>query len=173
MREEPGGEPPSTGATTGAEEAPARRPGELLFALVLLGFSAFAFREAYGISGFSGLTTGGVLPMLAAGAMVVSAGAITLRAARERHGLNPAAVIRYLLPFRLVWFAALVTAYAAAIPWAGFLPSSAVFLFASIALLWRRGVLPALAVSGVSVVLIYLVFRQVFQVVMPTGVLWQ
>ena len=52
---------------------PTKRPGEVPFGLVLVVFSATALWQAHAISGFAGLTTAGVFPMLASGTMLVSA----------------------------------------------------------------------------------------------------
>ncbi|TCP41266.1 tripartite tricarboxylate transporter TctB family protein [Rhodovulum marinum] len=150
------------------------RPGERVFALALLGVSLLAFQQAYGISGFSGLTTGGVIPMLAAGVMVVS-GLVILRDALARpRPARPSLreTLRFLVPPQLVLFVALLVAYGAAIPGLGFLPASGVFLFLSIWMLWRRGVLWAAGITALSVTGVYVVFRLVFQVVLPSGTVW-
>ena len=150
------------------------RPGERSFALLLVLVAGFVFSEAYAISGFRGLTTGGVMPMLAAGVMVVSSLSIlaaTLRKARNGSGLP--ALFAYLLPLRVVFFALLVAVYAAVIPGLGFLTASGAFLFVAIWALWRKGPVWAAALSAASVLAIYLLFRVVFQVVLPLGSLWQ
>ncbi len=151
------------------------RPGERLFALFLVLVAGFAFSEAYRISGFRGLTTGGVMPMLASGVMVVSSLLIladTLRKPRNRDG-GLRAFFAYLLPLRVVLFAGLVAVYAALIPGLGFLAASGAFLFVAIWGLWRKGPLRAAVLSALSVLAIYLLFRVVFQVVLPLGSLWQ
>ena len=151
------------------------RPGELTFALLLLGFSLFAFHEAYQISGFSGLTTGGAMPMTAAAIMIVS-GLFIVRDALARRG-GPSSALRetaaFLIPPRLAAFTALLIAYAAAIPWAGFVIASSGFLLISITLLWRRGPLWAAGVTLLAMMAIYLIFRLGFQVVLPIGTLWR
>lgn len=151
------------------------RPGERLFALLLLAFAGFAFHEAYGISGFQGLTTGGVMPMLAAAVMMLSGVSILVDTLRRRSdgaaGLR--ATLGYLLPLRVVLFVGLLITYGALIPRLGFLAASGLLLFLTIWALWRKGPLWALAISGASVGAIYLLFRVVFQVVLPTGTLWQ
>ncbi|TCO68886.1 tripartite tricarboxylate transporter TctB family protein [Rhodovulum euryhalinum] len=154
--------------------SPGLRPGEILFALVLLGLALFAFREAHGISGFSGLTTGGAMPMTAAAVMVVAAGFILGDAVMRRRapGAGPGATLRFLFSPRLVVFAALMAGYGAAIPWAGFLVASTAFLFAAVLILWRRGPLAAGAVTLAAIVAVWVIFRLVFQVVLPTGTLW-
>jgi len=151
------------------------RPGELVFVLVLLAFSLIALREAYAISGLSGLTTGGVLPMLAAAVMTVS-GLVILRDVLRRRAPDQRAslseIAAFLLPARLLAFAALLVLFALAIPWVGFIQASGGFLFLSITFLWRRGVVWSVAVTLVSILAVYVIFRLIFQVVLPTGSLW-
>jgi putative tricarboxylic transport membrane protein len=50
-----------------------RLPGELTFALLLIGLSLFLLWQAYGISGFESLTSAGAFPMVAAAVMLVTA----------------------------------------------------------------------------------------------------
>jgi hypothetical protein len=151
------------------------RPGERLFALLMVVFAGFVFWESYGISGFRGLATGGIMPMLASGVMVVTSFAIlsdTLRRARPtRSGIR--GIIAYVFPLRVVLFALLIAAYAAAIPSLGFIPASGALLFIAIWGLWDRGPLVALALALPSIGAIYVPFRVVFQVVLPGGSLWQ
>lgn len=151
------------------------RPGERLFALLLVVFAGYAFWESYGISGFSGLTTGGVIPMLTSGVMLASGLAILAATLRrppaEKGGIR--ALLAYLFPLRVVLFTLLVAVFVAAIPTLGFLPASAVLLFVAIWALWRKGPFLALVISALSVGVIYLLFRVVFQVVLPSGSLWQ
>ena len=151
------------------------RPGELVFAFVLVAFSLVAFREAYAISGLSGLTTGGVLPMLASGIMVVS-GLVILRDVLgrrlpgERASLE--AIRAFLLPTRLLLFGGLLLLYAIAIPRIGFITASGGFLLLSILYLWRRGIVWSAAISLIAISAVYVLFRMIFQVVLPTGSLW-
>lgn len=151
------------------------RPGEQFFALLLVIFAGFVFWESYGISGFSGLTTGGVLPMLASGVMVVTA-LVTLsetlrKQSPDKSGIRD--VVSYLFPLRVVLFTVLVAVYVAIIPSVGFLFASGGLLFISIWVLWRKGPLWSLAISLLSIGVIYLLFRVVFSVVLPVGSLWQ
>ena len=55
-----------------------RRPGELVFTIVLLAGSLFMLWQAYGISKFESITSAGVFPMLAALTLVVT-GLLVLR----------------------------------------------------------------------------------------------
>ena len=48
------------------------RPGEKVFSFILIIFSAILFIESYKISGFSGLTTSGAMPMFASTLMFIA-----------------------------------------------------------------------------------------------------
>lgn len=151
------------------------RPGERVFALLLVVFAGYAFWESFGISGFSGLTTGGVMPMLASGVMVLT-GLVTLSETFRKSDADEGGIrrlIAYLFPLRVVLFTVLVAVFVAAIPSVGFLPASGGLLFVSIWALWRKGPVWSLAISLLSIGVIYLLFRVVFSVVLPTGSLWQ
>ncbi|MEM8686921.1 MAG: tripartite tricarboxylate transporter TctB family protein [Pseudomonadota bacterium] len=151
------------------------RPGERAFALLLVCFAGYAFWESYAISGFKGLTTGGVMPMLASGVMVATGlvilGGSLRKAAPLQSGLQ--GIVAYLFPLRVVLFTLLLTVYVAAIPSAGFLLSSGVLLFVAVWWLWRKGPLWALLISFVSIGVIHVLFRVVFQVVLPMGSWWR
>ena len=151
------------------------RPGELIFALILLVFGLVAFHEAYAISGFSGLTTGGVMPMLASGIMTVSGLAILRDVMRRRlsgGNVSLSAIGAFLLPMRLLLFGALLLLYALAIPRIGFIAASGGFLFLSILYLWRRGFVWSAGISLVAILAVYVLFRLIFQVVLPMGSFW-
>ena len=151
------------------------RPGERLFALLLVIFAGYAFWESYAISGFRGLTTGGVMPMLASGIMVLTGLVILSDTFRKPHAAESGIVglISYLCPLRVVLFTLLVVIYVASIPMIGFLAASGGLLFVTIWALWRKGPLPALLISLLSIAAIYALFRVVFQVVLPIGSVWQ
>jgi putative tricarboxylic transport membrane protein len=150
------------------------RPGERLFSFLLVVFAGYAVWESYGISGFSGLATGGVMPMLAAGVMVLSGLVIFADTVRRPRSAEPGlrGLVAYLFPRRVVLFGLLVAAYAGAIPVLGFLPASGALLVAAIWALWSRGLIAALAIALLSVGAIYVLFRVVFRVVLPGGNLW-
>jgi hypothetical protein len=151
---------------------PSRRPGEVAFAAILVALSLWLFWQATRISGFSGLATPGIFPMLAAGLMTVSS-AVVLRGALRR-APAPGGIGRFLAevtPLRLVLVLGLVALYVATLPWLGFILASALFLLASMGLLWRRRPLAVALVAAVSLALVYVVFRVLFQVVLPEGTL--
>ncbi|WP_186396764.1 tripartite tricarboxylate transporter TctB family protein [Stappia sp. TSB10GB4] len=149
-----------------------RRPGELAFAVALLAFSLWLFSEAYKISGFSGLSTPGVFPMLASGLMAASSLAILVKVlAMGPAGGGLRRFLADITPLRQTVMVALVFAYIAAMPHLGFLAASGLFLFVSIQFLWRRNVVLTALVSLAGLAAIHVVFTLVFQVVLPKGTL--
>jgi putative tricarboxylic transport membrane protein len=155
-------------------QTPHRRPGELVFALLIVVFSVVALWQSYSISGFSGKTTPGVFPMIASGVMVIS-GVVVLMSATQLPAPPEGApgFLAEILTLRHMVVIGLVLAYVLLMPLIGFVASSAVFLFCSFQFLWRKNPLLMLALTGVTLVIIYVVFREVFQVVLPQGILLQ
>lgn len=157
-------------------EAGGRRPGELVFALVILVFSVAAFWQAYEISGFTGKTTPGVFPMLASGTLVVSGLLILLSALKTRapdtsNGSVTKRFFTEVFSLHHIVLIALVLGYLFVMPWLGFLLSSGIFLMAAFQYLWRKNVLVTLLLTVVALATIYVIFREVFQVVLPQGTL--
>ncbi|MCT7374192.1 tripartite tricarboxylate transporter TctB family protein [Chelativorans salis] len=153
---------------------PARRPGELVFALLVLIFGLAAFWQAYEISGFSGLTTPGIFPMLAAGMMVIASLFILADTAQRNapdvsRGSVPASFLREIMPLRHAIVIGLILLYLIALPLLGFVVSSGLFLLAAFQYLWRKNPLVTAVLAAGSLGAIYLVFRVVFQVVLPRG----
>jgi putative tricarboxylic transport membrane protein len=160
--------------------APRRRlAGETMFIALLVLFSAFMLWTAYGISGFTSLTSAGAFPMVATLVMLVSAG-IALRDttrlpradAAEGEGLV-AQFRRQLVPAVVVWFTVAIAVYMIALERVGFLIASYLFLVASMRLLGSTRWVLNLVVSAVCLAAIYVIFQTVFAVVLPTGTLLQ
>lgn len=152
-----------------------RRPGEIIFSIILTVFSVTAFWQSYAISGFTGLTTAGVFPMLASLAMIISSLIITKDALAKQPAekSNFSSKINEILPITLIYMILIISAYLLAMPYIGFVLSSALFLFVSFLLLWKKGVLLSAALAIFALAIIYLIFRTVFQVVLPQGSLIQ
>lgn len=153
----------------------ARRPGEVVFSLLLAVFSVTAFWQSYAISGFTGLSEPGVFPMLASATMLVSS-LVILKDVLSKPADPGAGFARFrqaILPMRLIGVIILILAYVVTMPLLGFVASSAGFLFLSFWYLWRKGPLVAAALTVTSLAVIYFIFRQVFQVVLPQGSLMQ
>jgi putative tricarboxylic transport membrane protein len=154
----------------------ANRPGESIFVIVLVVFSAIALWQAWLISGFKGLSEPGVFPMLAAGTMLVS-GLFILRDVISNAGgtsdekNQSEGFFRTVLPVRLIVMISLVGLYIASMPWLGFILASGVFLFTAFVYLWRKNVIISVALTAFSLSCIYGIFRVVFQVVLPKGTL--
>ena len=150
------------------------RPGEKVFSFILIIFSAILFFESYKISGFSGLTTSGAMPMFASTLMLIASIFIFLETLKKypKNKFNLLKVTQYLLPKQLIFFVSVVLIYVLAIPYFGFTLSSGTFLIISILSLWNKGIVWSLGVSIFSITIIYFLFRIVFQVILPLGSFW-
>jgi putative tricarboxylic transport membrane protein len=144
-----------------------KRRGEDLFGLIMVVFSVGLFWQAYAIAGFSALSSPGAFPMAAAammviGSLIVAYGNLKNTASRDD---TP------ILPAQVAIFTGLVLVYAVLLSPLGFLPSSFLFLFAGTRLLYpRAGWLWTGAVSLGALIAIYVIFRLVFQVILPEGI---
>jgi hypothetical protein len=155
---------------------PKRRlvPGERLFAFILLGSALFLFAHAYSISGFSSLSSAGFFPMVATGLMVITQ-LITIACTLRVEGDIPAGSSalqefrRRVTPLDILVFSAMMIGFALALAPLGFVPASFLFLTCSIVYLIRGRFLMAVGVSTLSTALIYVIFRVVFEVVLPKG----
>ncbi|HMQ41302.1 MAG TPA: tripartite tricarboxylate transporter TctB family protein [Paracoccus sp. (in: a-proteobacteria)] len=155
-------------ATPGGEQTQ-RRPGELVFAAIMLIASLALLWSAYGIAGFDALSSPGAIPMATTLAMVITAGIILFKTAKLPLD-HSETVVRDILPPVVLVFAGLLIAYGILLRPLGFLPTSALFLIAAIKLLARRGWGWTIGVSLGSLITIWLIFRIVFSVLMPSGV---
>jgi len=142
-----------------------------VFVVVLIVFSAAALWQAYQIAGFSKLSSPGVFPMLAAALMLLS-GLFILRSELQSVPVkSETGDGQPIVPVRVAVVTLLLVLYVIAMPTLGFLLDSGLFLFACLAYLWKKPLWMALLVSLVSLVAIHLVFREVFQVILPQGTL--
>ena len=143
-----------------------KRPGQDLFGLMFLAASVFLFWQSFRIAGFEALSSPGAFPMAVSATMVVASLIVVIgetRKRRERDG-DP------ILPLTVAIFIGLVLAYAVALAPLGFIPSTFLFLAISTRLLYRSGWLATLGLAVGALVVIYVVFRIVFQVVLPEGI---
>jgi putative tricarboxylic transport membrane protein len=156
-----------------------RLAGEIVFSLLLVAVSLFLLWTAYGISGFSSITSAGAFPMFATLVMVISGVAVFVQTVRAplrepEAGDSPLQqFLRQLTPAVVVLFTALIAAYMLLLQPLGFLLASYLFLVASMWLLGSRRLLLNLGLSAVCLAAIYLIFQTVFSVVLPTGTLLQ
>ena len=160
----------SDAAPKGALPAPGtRRPGEAVFAAVFLLLSFVLLWEAYGISGLGQLSGPGTVPTATTAVMVLAAAAVLWQTLRKPKDAGET-VRRNILPGVVLLVAGLLATYGALLVPLGFLPTSALFLILSIRLLSGRGLGFSILVGLASLVAIYLVFRIVFTVLMPAGI---
>ncbi len=158
-------------ATPGGERDK-RRPGEVFFAAFLFVASLGLLWSAYGIEnpfGPNGLSAPRSIPVAATLAMVIAAAIITFKTVKLP--LDQAETLtRDILPITVVLFTLLLIGYGILLRPLGFLPTSALFLIVGIKLLAKRGWLWTLTVSLTSLIVIWLIFRIVFSVLMPSGI---
>jgi hypothetical protein len=146
-----------------------RRPGEALFAVLMLAGSAALLWSAHGIAGFEALSSPGALPLAATATMLTMAGVITWGTLRRPRAQGET-VVADVLPGAVVFTVVLLGAYALLLQPLGFLPTSFLFVLVLVRVLGRRGLPFCAAVALGSVLGIYLVFRVVFGVLMPEGI---
>lgn len=158
----------SSDATPGGL-ADKRRPGELVFTAALVLFSAFLLWDAYGISGFESLSGAGTVPMATSFVMLVSVIIVFFKTVKLPK-TEDETVMQDITPPLVIVLAFFLIAYGILLKPLGFLPTSALFLIASIKLLSRRSWLFTVTVSIGSLIGIYMIFRIVFTVLMPAGV---
>lgn len=158
-----------TSDATPGGEPDKRRPGELVFAAVMLIASLVLLWNAYGIAGFEALSSPGAIPMATSFVMLVTAAIVVVKTARLPLDLTET-VARDILPPVVLIFAALLIAYGLLLRPLGFLPTSALFLIVAIKLLSKRSWGWTVLISVSSLIGIWLIFRIVFSVLMPAGI---
>lgn len=154
----------------------AKRPGEGTFGILLLALSLILLWQAWKISGLTGLSTPGAFPMAAAATMAIAALVVVIGDLRRPHETDGGKTERArdffstVTPSVIMVFAGFVIGYSALLDTLGFLPASFLFLFAGIQFLHRGSVGFSFAVALGALIAIYAVFRLVFQVVLPEGI---
>lgn len=146
-----------------------RRPGEIAFAAFLVVASLGLLWSAYGISGFRALSGAGSVPMATTAVMVIS-GLIILVQTSARPKVRTETIGRDILPLTIIVVALMLLTYGILLQPLGFLPTSALFLIAAIKFLSRRSWVFTVTVALGSLILIWLIFRIVFTVLMPSGI---
>lgn len=147
-------------------ESHQKRRGEDLFGLIVLVVGVVLFWQSYLIAGFSALSSPGAFPMATAAVMVISGVIVVIGNLRRRGRLSD----EKILPGTVLLFTGLVVAYAVALVPLGFILASFGFLVLGTKLLYRSGWTRCILLALVSLVLIYVIFRLVFQVVLPEGI---
>lgn len=147
-----------------------RRPGELVFALVLIAGSGALLWSAFGISGLEALSSAGAVPMAVTAVMLVSALLIFFETLRKAP-VRSETLSRDILPPLVIFLVLGLLAFGLLLVPLGFVPTAALFLLASMKFMGRRPWPVTLAVALGSLLVIWLVFRLVFTVLLPTGIL--
>ena len=146
-----------------------RRPGELVFNIGMTLGSLYLLYSAWGISGFEALSAPGTVPMVTTAIMVVC-GALILRETLQKPKVTGERLERDILPMPVIVTAAMLLAYALLLKPLGFLPTSFLFLAGMIRYLAGGSVLRAALLALMIVALVYAIFRLVFTVLMPPGI---
>ncbi|THF47753.1 tripartite tricarboxylate transporter TctB family protein [Allorhizobium terrae] len=149
-----------------------RRPGELVFTILLLAASTFMLWQAYAISGFESLSSAGAFPMAMTAIMVGSIVYVLARLFRQ--AAPPHLLLRMkteILPRTVVVFSCIILAYSLVLETLGFVIASFIFLLVSIWFLEGGRFKRAMLFSIVSIICVYIVFRLIFQVVLPEGLI--
>ncbi|WP_435258054.1 tripartite tricarboxylate transporter TctB family protein [Thioclava sp. FR2] len=146
-----------------------RRPGELVFNAAMVAGSLFLLYSAYGISGFEALSGAGSVPMATTAVMLVCA-VLVLRETLQKSAVTSEKLERDILPLPVILTILAIGAYALLLKPLGFLPTSFLFLWGMIKYLSRRSLLWSALVAIATVAVIYLIFRLIFTVLMPPGI---
>lgn len=146
-----------------------RRPGELVFNLLMVLGSLYLLWTAYGISGFEALSAPGAIPMVTTAVMLLCTGLIFLETLRKSK-TSAETLGRNILPLPVIITILAIVAYALALKPLGFLPTSFLFLTGLIRYLTGYTLLRSVLLSLMIVAVIYLLFRIVFTVLMPPGI---
>lgn len=150
------------------QDPKARRPGEAVFAIFITLSSIFLLYSAYGISGFEALSAPGAVPMATALAMVITAVIVLVKTLRAPG--SEGSFLAQVLPLNVIIVMGMLIGYAILLKPLGFLPTSALFLIAAIKLLSHRSWVFSIGIGLGSLLGIYLIFRMVFTVLMPAGI---
>ncbi|KEA65793.1 Tricarboxylate transport protein TctB [Marinobacterium lacunae] len=145
------------------------KPGETLFGFLMVILSVYLFWQAYSIAGFESLSSPGAFPLAATALMVITsciACVQNLRLPSEVQGH----FFKEILPPVVALMIAVILIFAVVLDTLGFIPTALAFLFLTIKFLHRGGLLRTALLSLMVLTLIYVVFRLVFKVVLPEGI---
>lgn len=156
-----------------------RLPGERIFALLMLVFSAFMLWTSFGISGFKSTTSAGAFPMAASATMLVCSLIVLLQTLKaQAASAQPGETAlqhfrRAIAPGVIVWTAVAIFVYMLALERLGFIVASYLYLLVNMRILGERRWLVSALASAFVLAAIYVVFQTAFSVVLPAGSLWQ
>jgi hypothetical protein len=144
-----------------------RPPGARVFDALMAGLGLGLLVAAVDIAGFEALSSPGALPLAASAVLLVAAAAALLgRGAPAGAGRR----VRRLLPPPVLAVAPLLALFAALLERLGFLLAAPLFLAAAFLVLDRRRPILKLVLAITATAVLYALFRLVFQVLLPEGV---
>lgn len=150
----------------------AKKPGETLFGFLVLAFSLFLFWQAYEISGFSALSSPGAFPIAASGIMVVASCISLLKDLKRPAEIGGFEVFwSNVLPPIVSIMIAIIFIFGIVLDTLGFIISALLFLIISIQFLHQKGLVRSILLSLLALTVIYIVFRLVFSVILPEGII--
>lgn len=146
-----------------------RRPGEKIFCFLLVVLSVFLFWQSYQISGFSALSSPGAFPMATSFAMILASCVVFVHTLKlpDSEGVR---FFYHVFPPIVGIVMGLIFIFAVMLESVGFILSSFAFLFVGIQFLYRRSVMTTLTITVFALMVVYVIFRLVFQVVLPEGI---
>ncbi len=149
-----------------------KKPGETVFSFLMLVFSLFLLWQAYLISGFTALSSPGAFPLAASAIMVIGSCIAFVKSARQPSTtqFTFADFTQQILPVTVAVMIGIILIFAVVLQKLGFILTAFGFLFLTIKLLHKSNAIKTVMLSAFSLVLIYIVFRLVFKVVLPEGI---
>ena len=140
-----------------------------MFGVIVLLVSLILLWQSYQIAGLSALSSPGAFPLAVSAVMVIAALVVVINNARRPHQ-DVVATRTWIVPPVVMVFTALVIGYSLLLDVLGFLPTSLLFLIVAIHFLHRGSLIVNGLIALVALMVIYVVFRLVFTVVLPEGI---
>lgn len=153
--------------------AHSRRPGELGLTLLLIMGMLLLGREAFRISGLPGPSSPGFGPLAMVAVALAGLAVELIRTLLDRPAEPEPLAVRLrrlaaaVLPPPVAGAIPLLLLYLVGLELLGFVPASFLFLAISIGLLLRGRPLLVLAVAAGTVLVVRLLFQELFQVLLP------
>lgn len=149
-----------------------KQPGETLFGFLMLALSLFLFWQSYEIAGFSALSSPGAFPMAVSAIMVISSCvAIVHDFKRPADSFEWQHFFERILPPVVGVMIGIIFVFAVMLETVGFLLTAFAFLVITIKMLHKGTMAYTTLISALGLVVIYLVFRVIFVVVLPEGLI--
>ncbi len=147
-----------------------RKPGELVFNALMVVASLILLYQAYQITDHHTLSSPAAFP-LSATAIMVFFSALNLyqswKNAAPLHAITT--FFTQILPVNVLVMMALIALFAFCLESVGFIPTSLVFLTASLYLFYQKSWWRVLLIASAALLVIYCIFRLVFLVILPEG----